>query len=144
MNYSFHDKYIKISPWWRIVSQTFKLTESHVERGPVRGFEFEDWQVKLCKNGFITIKEGFVWGASFLTIDTKSSRRASLVHDAYFYLSDQGVFKGPRSKNILDIVNLYMHEMLLQDGMYEFRANAWFRALDTGAHIAWESENDND
>lgn len=140
MKYSFHNKYKKISPWWKFIRQEFELLEPHTERGPVWGYEYEDDQVKLTANGFITAKVGFRWGASGPTIDTKSSRRASCFHDAYFYLSDKGIFKGARSKKILNVVNLYMHQMMIQDGMWEYRANAWFNSLDKFSHYAWESE----
>ena len=140
--YSFHNKYKKISPWWKFIRQEFELLEPHTERGPIWGYEFENDKIKLTANGFITIKSGFRWGASAATIDTKNSRRASCVHDGYFLLSDYGVFKGARSKTILNVVNLLMHEMLVQDGMSQWRAKMWFNALDKFSHMAWESINE--
>lgn len=143
MKYSFHDKYKKLSPWWKFIRQEFELLEPHTERGPIWGYSHEDDSVKITTNGFITVKSGFKWGASATTIDTKNSRRASCIHDAYFHLSDKGVFQGSKSDTILQIVNLYMHEMLIQDGMSNWRAKMWYNALDKFSYLAWESIENN-
>jgi hypothetical protein len=139
---NFHKKYKKISPWWKFIRQEFELTISHVEKTPIIGYSYEDKKVKLTKTGFITLKEGFKWGASSFTIDTKSSRRGSCSHDGFFYLSDMGVFKGPESYSIMHQANDYMYSVLLEDGMYEWRAKGWYEGLEFGSESSWEKESE--
>ena len=46
----------------------------------------------LWEGGRLFIKKRYVWdGASFLTFDTKSSMRGSLVHDALYQLMREGL-----------------------------------------------------
>lgn len=136
---SFHKKYKKISPWWRFIRQEFELLKAHTEIISITGYDYEDDFVKLNHQGFITVKTGFKWGASSLTVDTKSSRRASLIHDAIFYMSYKGVFQGPFSKDIMHESNSILYHMCLADGMWRWRAKAWFEALELGSSASWES-----
>jgi hypothetical protein len=138
---NFHKKYKKISPWWRFIRQEFKLLIPHTEKTSIYGYEYEDDLIKITKTGFVTIKENFTFGASGPTIDTKSSRRGSGLHDGIFYISDQGVFKGPNSLAVMHQSNEEIYRLCIEDGMYKWRAKAWFEALELASHNDWESED---
>ncbi len=137
----FHKKYKKTSSWWKFIRQEFQLLEDHSEYTGIFDYEYEDDLVKITKDSIITSKKTFQWGASFLTVDTPSTRRASCIHDAFFHLSDKGVFKGENSKNIMYTSNELLYKMCLEDGMYKWRAKMWKEALDAGSSLAWESSN---
>jgi len=137
---NFHKKYKRITPWWRVISQEFKLLEQHSRQTLIFNKPYEDEQVKLHKNGLLTIKPGFLWGASFLTIDTPSSREASCVHDGLFYLSDKGLFKGKDSEGIRKISDDLLYKICIENGMYSWRAKTWHTVLRKFSGIAWESD----
>lgn len=78
--------------------------------------------VQLTKDGRISLKKYYCWdGASGLTVDTKSTMRTSLLHDATFQLFRLGLLDlkwfGKANDNLRDIG--------IEDGMYEWRANMW-------------------
>lgn len=88
--------------------------------------------------GELTILKGFAWdGASGITFDTKSSMRASCVHDALYQLIRQELLP-PSLKHIADKLLL---SMLKQDSMWEWRANAWYMAVDKFADAATNPKN---
>jgi hypothetical protein len=82
--------------------------------------------INLTTEGLLFIKQGYAWdGASGPTFDTKSSMRGSLVHDALYQLMRMG---------LLAFMWRYVIDKLLQticveDGMYRWRAWAWFKAV---------------
>ena len=76
----------------------------------------------LSHNGFLTILEGYAWnGASGPTIDTKSSMRGSLVHDALYQLMRLGLLDISWRSKIDDI----LHNICVEDGMIHARAEIW-------------------
>ena len=135
----FHRKYKKVSSWWKVIRAEFELLEDYTELTPIMNYEYEDNKVYIKKNGLMTVKKGFRWGASGPTWDTKSTRRASCLHDAIFYLSDKKVFAGERSTRVMKLANTYMYELLIADGMWKWRALAWYKTLDKASWMAWEA-----
>jgi len=89
--------------------------------------EIETPWILLSRSGLITIKLSYAWdGASGPTIDTKSSMRGALVHDALAQLLRLG---------LLDIkwyhaVNQEFHDICVEDGMFRWRAFLWMKAVD--------------
>ena len=82
--------------------------------------------VELTKEGLLTIKKGFAWdGASGPAFDTRSFMRASLVHDALYYLMRQEVL----DRKWRDEADLLMKEICLADGMWKVRAWWCYRAV---------------
>lgn len=136
----FHSKYKKVSPWWRFIRQEFKLLIPHVEYVGIHDIEYNDDFVSLTKDGMLMVKKGFLWGASGPTIDTKSSRRASLIHDALYHLSDMDVFKGKESRKMREISDNLLYKICLEDGMYKWRAKMWLETLEIFGGFAWESD----
>tara|TARA_R100000655_G_scaffold15789_3_gene34824 strand:+ start:22057 stop:22476 length:420 start_codon:yes stop_codon:yes gene_type:complete len=137
---SFHSKYKKISPWWRLINQEFELLIPHARMTLIFNKTYEDEFVKLNKNGVLTVKAGFRWGASGPTIDTKSSREASLFHDAIYYLSDKGLFEGDDSRKMRQIADDLLYKICIENIMFKWRAKAWLTTLEIFGGFAWESK----
>lgn len=137
---NFHSKYKKVTPWYRPVTAEFELKISHSRFIGLFDYEYEDDFIKLTKSGFLTIKNGFAWGASGPTLDTKSSREASCVHDALYHLSDFGVFVGKDSRLLRRFSDDLLYKICIENGMWRWRAKMWLRALEIFGGIAWESD----
>lgn len=135
----FHKKYKKVSPWWKFIRQEFELTENHHRHTAILNRPYSDSKVELRKNGLLTIKAGFDFGASGPTIDTKSSREASCVHDAIYYLSDKGLFEGDDSRKMRGIADDLLYKICIENGMYEWRAKSWLKTLEIFGGYSWES-----
>lgn len=94
--------------------------------------------VSLSVNGNLEIKYSYAWdGASGPTIDTASSMRGSLVHDALYQLMRMGLLDR-KWKNAADLL---FEKILVEDGMWEWRARIWFRGVDKLAEGATLAEN---
>ena len=88
-----------------------------------RGFD-----VKFMKlaAGILTIRAGYAWdGASGPTIDTKTSMRGALVHDALYQAMREDLI--PRSMKVF--CDQLMHDLMVEDGMMALRAWLWLRAV---------------
>lgn len=78
--------------------------------------------VRLRKDGVLEIREGYAWdGASGPTVDTKSTFRASLVHDALYQLMRAGML----TQDDRDKADKDLFKLLVQDGCWEWRAKTW-------------------
>ena len=83
-------------------------------------------QVQLSEDGTLKISEGYLWnGSSGPTIDTESTMRASLVHDAIYSLMAAGALPSSYRHKADDI---YL-KLCLEDGMPRWRAKTHFYAL---------------
>jgi hypothetical protein len=85
-----------------------------------------DW-IMLSPNGLLIIRKGYAWdGASGPTIDTKSTMRGSLVHDALYQLM--------RMEMIPEACRIYadqlLHDICVEDGMWSIRANVWEKMVN--------------
>jgi hypothetical protein len=88
--------------------------------------------------GVLTAKAGYAWdGPSGLTIDTKSSMRASLIHDALYQLLREKKLPQKRRKDADEV----LHKTGLEDGMFRWRIGAWYRAVRVGAGPAADPVN---
>lgn len=123
-----------------IIRQEFVLEVAHNRMTLIYNKPFEDDKVKLQKNGLLTIKPGFDFGASGPTIDTKSSREASCIHDAIYYLSDKGLFEGENSRKMRGIADRLLYNICIENGMWKFRAKAWLKTLVIFGGFSWESD----
>jgi len=81
----------------------------------------------LTTLGHLIIKEGYAWdGASGPTFDTKSSIRASLVHDALYQMIRLGLLADAYKQQ----ADEELYKRLKEDGMWWWRATAWYEAVD--------------
>lgn len=88
--------------------------------------------------GVLTVKKHYAWdGPSGLTIDTKSSMRASLIHDALYQLLRDRKLPPSRRKDADEV----LHKTGLEDGMFRWRISAWYRAVRVGAGPAADPAN---
>jgi hypothetical protein len=84
-----------------------------------------EW-VTLDTDGGLTIRAGYAWdGASGPTYDSKSSMRASLVHDSLYALLRLGLLP---AKHRADADAIF-HRMCVEDGMLAPRAWLWYHAV---------------
>lgn len=105
----------------------YQLAKTYQHVTDIFGFEIETDYLALNKTGLLTIKQGYAWdGASGPTVDTKSSMRGSLVHDALYQL--MGIDHRLVKYRIYADDLLYM--ICCEDGMSSFRAYLWRKAVN--------------
>jgi hypothetical protein len=94
--------------------------------------------ITLLRDGLLRIRSGYSWdGASGPTIDSDSSMRASLVHDALYQLIRwQALDK--KSRGYADKL---LYSLCLEDGMLKLRAYVWYRAVARLAASAADPKN---
>ncbi len=98
----------------------YQLTEEYTHIIDLPDVLQGDW-IKVVA-GMMCISKGYAWdGASGPTIDSESSMRASLVHDALYQLM--------REKKIPTLLRKYadtiFYDLCLEDGMGRIRATLW-------------------
>ena len=82
--------------------------------------------ITLDTDGRLVIKKFYCWdGASGATFDTKTSMRASLVHDALYQLMREGLLPQEFREPADDL----FWKICLEDGMWRFRAWSWRKGL---------------
>ena len=90
------------------------------------------------KAGLLTIHLNFCWdGASGLTFDTKSSQRGSMIHDALYKLMRLGLLDSVYRKYADEL----LRDICIEDGMWRWRANMWYKAVRIGAGFATNPKN---
>jgi hypothetical protein len=117
--------YRKIADAKQICSSfTFKAVDA---KGSGPGYAGECGFISFTADGVFTVKPGYVFdGASGPTIDTDDCICAALGHDCMYELMDQGKLAVHIYK---DIADLWFYKRLQADGMLQYRAWAWFRAV---------------
>ena len=86
-------------------------------------------RVILDGKGQMLLQPDYRWdGASGLTIDTVSCRRAALAHDACYTMLRQRRL-GPSGETERKLADLWLWDLLLEDGMRRFRAAYWHWAV---------------
>lgn len=117
----------------------YQLAEPHkckVKVYPQEGIITE--YIELDVNGNLVIKQGYAWdGASGPTFDSKSSMRASLVHDALYQLIRHGFLR------VTDrmAIDLEFRKICIEDGMWAWRAELWYRMVRKYADFACSPDN---
>ena len=101
----------------------YELVEPECVITLIVGDEIETPYIQLLDDGLLKVKAKYAWdGASGPTIDSKSSMRGSLFHDALYQLLRMGAVDLVW-RNAADIL---FHEVCLADGMWKFRADYYF------------------
>lgn len=89
--------------------------------------------VELWEDGTLIVREYFSWdGASGPTWDNDSNMRASLAHDALYYLMRQGFLSLKWRKE----ADRLLKRLMLEDGSWECRAKYYFWAVTNFAKTA--------
>jgi hypothetical protein len=105
----------------------YQLAEDVTIQTPIKGVRIDDPYFTLAIDGTLTVRRGYAWdGASGPTYDSKSSMRASLVHDVFC----QAMRDGRLSFIHQDAVNLLFRQHCIEDGMWSLRAAAWHAAVE--------------
>jgi hypothetical protein len=117
----------------------YQLAEDYSIQTTITGYDIDIDFIKLTPAGMLTIKKGYAWdGASGPTIDTPSTFRGSLVHDALYQLMREDLI-GQHNRIIADC---YLRDICIEDGMWKWRANLWYNGVRKFAMSAANSEND--
>jgi hypothetical protein len=94
--------------------------------------------IDLTEKGLLIIRAGYAWdGASGPTFDTSNSMRASLVHDALCQLCRLRLLPMSLSKKI----DREFRRLCIEDGMFRWRAELWYRAVRRFGGFAIEPKN---
>ncbi len=84
----------------------------------------------LTPDGMLYIREGFSWdGASGPTLDTQSSMRPSLVHDAFCQMMKDRKLD---YKKWSPVVHKFFKDLCIEDGMSPLRAWIWHQGVIIG------------
>lgn len=95
--------------------------------------------LSMTTGGMLTIKKGYAWdGPSGPTIDTRSSMRGSLVHDALYQLMREELI----SLHHRPIADQLLYDLCVADGMWKWRAWLWRREVKKFAGFAAMPENE--
>jgi len=101
--------------------------------------DIRGWCWNLKMNGELTLEAYFTWdGASGPTWDTPSCKRGSGFHDSLFE-----AFR----KELLDVIkwfkpsNELIRDLCIDDDMWKWRANGWYKGLSIGSHSAANPKN---
>jgi hypothetical protein len=102
----------------------------------IRDIVIDDFII-LDSKGLLTVKKGYAWdGASGPTIDTLSSMRGSLLHDALYQLMREKLL----SIMWFDTANRLLRDTCIEDGMWKWRANLWYNIVGDFAKYAATKE----
>lgn len=108
----------------------YQLKKDYECKTPILNCDIEDREFHLYPDGTLRIYAGFAWdGASGPTFDTKSSMRASLVHDVFCVCMRDGRLSYTEYQ---DTVNQFFKQQCIEDGMWEWRASLWYNAVEFG------------
>lgn len=100
----------------------YQLAEDYTVKTPITGSDIDDDYFRLLVDGTLLIRKGYAWdGASGPTFDTKSSMRASLVHDFFCQVMRDGRLPFTFQKAVNDL--FYAH--CIEGGMWSWRALLW-------------------
>lgn len=105
----------------------YQLTENFRIHTGICPEETVEWLfVSLYDDGLLEIRRGWAWdGPSGLTLDTRDSMVAALVHDAMYALMQRGLLSWRHRKE----VDQLFHKLLIEDGMWKWRAGYWYAAV---------------
>ena len=83
--------------------------------------------ISLDSGGNLLVKSGYAWdGPSGPVIDTEENMRASLVHDALYQLMRNEELTTRTHRKAADLL---FKNMCKEDGVSNFRASAYYKAL---------------
>lgn len=106
----------------------YQLAQGYTCATPITGSHIVDEYYELREDGTLIVYKGYAWdGASGPTYDSKSSMRASLVHDVFCQMM--------RAEQLSydlwqDKVNLLFEHHCIEDQMWPLRAKLWYRAVE--------------
>lgn len=105
----------------------YQLRRPHVEKTAVwpPAPIVTEW-ITLDTDGTLTIRAGYAWDGASKALDSKSSMRGSLSHDAFYQLMRMGLLDRERWRAVADAE---LERICREDGMWGWRASAWHLAV---------------
>jgi hypothetical protein len=119
----------------------YSLWNTYSCKTNITGYTVSHRLFSLTSDGQITINEDYPWdGPSGPTVDTPSFMRGSLVHDALYEMLRLGLL--PHDP-CFHLANLELKKICLEDGMWPWRADYVFKAVEEfgNASAALSPEN---
>lgn len=118
----------------------YQLEEDFEIDTPFRlGLPVQAEYISMTIDGKLHIREGYAWdGPSGPTIDTPSSMRGALVHDALYQLLREG-FLSPEAREKADRM---LYDLCREDGMDYVRAKVWYYGVRWFAADAADFKNE--
>ena len=114
----------KIKYWSGYKYQTAEAYSCQTELRPPHDIQHPFFSISIF--GVVTAEYGYAWdGASGPTIDTKSSMRASLIHDILY----QAMGLGLLDRSFREQADRELRKICIEDGMWHWRAEAWYLAV---------------
>lgn len=105
----------------------YQLTRKALFATGITGFRGGNEWIQISTDGVVAIRSGYAWdGPSGPTFDTKSTMRASLLHDALYQLIIEGVVSVDQRLSADD----ELYRVLIEDGCWRIRAKAWLLAVN--------------
>lgn len=99
----------------------------------IKGYSGNTFYLTIYVDGGLLVRAGYAWdGPSGPTIDTKSTLRGSLVHDALYQLIRMEIIP----KSCREQADQEAHDRWIEDGMLKIRAWLWTKVLNKHAAIA--------
>ncbi len=96
--------------------------------------------IELSADGILTVKAGYSWdGTSGPTMDTLSTMRGGLAHDAMFQLMRLEALEAIIWKHTADTL---LYRLLREDGMNWLRANTFYLAVTWFGRSSTSSNQD--
>lgn len=93
-------------------------------------------KIHLHPSGRLNIPQGFRFNASGPTIDTPDAIRATMIHDAFYTLSNQGLIPN-ESRRLVDKI---FYNILIEDGMDPTRARVWYMFVRAFGWYYWNTK----
>ena len=117
----------------------YQLYHDYSLQTQIAGYDIDTEYIKLTPEGMLTVKRGYAWdGASGPTIDTKSSMRGALVHDAlYQLLREEKISQHERLT-----ADAMLRDICIEDGMWTWRAQIWYNMVRNFAMSAANAEHE--
>ena len=116
----------------------YQLAEDYHIQLSIFGIGVKSDYIKLDANGHLLIRKGYAWdGPSGPMIDTKTSMRGSLVHDAIYQL----IREGHLPKSYRNYADYMLKVIFFQDGMNKLRVLTAYWAVKYFAAYAADPKN---
>jgi len=116
----------------------YQLAEEYVFATDITGYHIVMDFIQLLSDGTLIIAKGYAWdGASGPTYDSKSSMRASMLHDALYQLFGE-------HRDLLkfrDYADTLLYNTCVEDGMWSIRAWIWKKGVNWFGSSAAEEDD---
>lgn len=112
----------------------YQLVQSYVHPTGICGATlYSHPYLRMFPDGTLIMLANYAWdGPSGPTYDSKSSLRASLVHDALYQLMKMGILDYDTHRQRVDEL---LRDIAIEDGMWKARAWAWYYAVRLAGRI---------